>query len=65
MFDAIKPKGVNLDILLSVNHKIATDRLLVKLLFFVMFARREGKDKLERFIPHLAPTSLPRGYPLP
>jgi len=64
MFDAIKPKGVNLDILLSVNHKIATDRLLVKLLFFVMFARREGKDKLERFIPHLGSHFFAEGISL-
>ncbi|CCH48712.1 hypothetical protein [Pseudodesulfovibrio piezophilus] len=53
MFDAIKPKGVNMNILLSVNHKLMADRLLVKLLFFVMYSRREGKQSLERFLPHL------------
>ncbi len=52
MFAAIKPQGVNLDILLSVDHKITADRLLVKLLFFVMYARREGKQNLDRFLPH-------------
>lgn len=53
MFDAIKPKGVNLDILLSVDHKLMADRLLVKLLFFVMYSRRESKQNLEQFLPHL------------
>ncbi|QJB58337.1 hypothetical protein HFN16_02050 [Pseudodesulfovibrio sp. zrk46] len=52
MFDAIKPKGVKLDILLSVDHKIQVDRLLVKLLFFSMYARREGKQTLEKFLPY-------------
>jgi len=64
MFDAIKPRGVNLDILLSVDHKLMADRLLVKLLFFVMFARRESKQNLERFIPHLGSRFFSEGVSL-
>jgi hypothetical protein len=64
MFDAIKPKGVDLDILLSVDHKIQVDRLLVKLLFFSMYARREGKQNLERFIPHMGSRFFSEGVSL-
>ncbi len=64
MFDAIRPAGVDLTTLLSVNHKFKSDRLLVKLLFFVMFARREGKEGLERFIPHLGSRFFSEGVSL-
>ena len=64
MFDAIKPRGVDLDILLSVDHKIKADRLLVKLLFFVMYARREGRQNLDRFIPHLGSRFFSEGISL-
>lgn len=64
MFDAIKPKGVDLNILLSVDHKLQSDRLLVKLLFFVMFARREGKQNLDRFIPHVGSRFFAEGIAL-
>lgn len=64
MFDAIKPKGVDLDLLLSVNHKFRADRLLVKLLFFAMYARREGRQNLERFIPHLGSRFFSEGVSL-
>lgn len=64
MFDALKPKGVDLHILLSVDHKLKADRLLVKLLFFVMFARREGKQNLDRFIPYLGSRFFSEGVSL-
>ncbi len=64
MFDAIKPKGVDMDTLLSVNHKLMADRLLVKLLFFVMFARRESKQGLERFMPHMGSRFFSEGISL-
>lgn len=64
MFDAIKPKGVDLSVLLSVNHKLQADRLLVKLLFFVMYARREGRQNLDRFIPHLGSRFFSEGVSL-
>lgn len=53
MFSAIQPKGVDLKTLLRVDHKVQPDRLLVKLLFFVMYSRREGRQNLERFMPYL------------
>jgi len=64
MFKAIKPKGVDLHTLLSVNHKFKADRLLVKLLFFVMYARREGKENLDRFIPYLGSRFFSEGVSL-
>jgi len=64
MFDAIKPQGVDLDTLLSVDHKLVPDRLLVKLLFFVMYARREGKQNLDRFIPHMGSRFFSEGVSL-
>jgi len=64
MFDAIRPAGVDLNTLLSVDHKLQADRLLVKLLFFVMFARREGKESLGKFIPHLGSRFFSEGVSL-
>ncbi|EGB16221.1 hypothetical protein DND132_3018 [Pseudodesulfovibrio mercurii] len=64
MFDALKPRGVDMDILLSVDHKLKADRLLVKLLFFVMYARREGRQNLDRFIPHLGSRFFSEGVSL-
>ncbi|HKI81245.1 MAG TPA: hypothetical protein VKA04_06325 [Pseudodesulfovibrio sp.] len=64
MFDALKPQGVDMDILLSVDHKLKADRLLVKLLFFVMYARREGRQNLDRFIPHLGSRFFSEGVSL-
>ena len=64
MFDAIKPKGVKLESLLSVDHKLMADRLMVKLLFFVMFARREGKQNLERFLPYTGSRFFTEGVSL-
>lgn len=64
MFDAIKPRGVDLDTLLSVDHKLKPDRLLVKLLFYVMYARRESRQGLERFMPHLGSPFFAEGISL-
>lgn len=64
MFDAIKPKGSDLPVLLGVGHKLKADRLLVKLLFFVMYARREGKQGLERFLPHMGSHFFSEGVSL-
>lgn len=64
MFSAIQPKGVDLTTLLSVDHKVQPDRLLVKLLFFVMFARREGVQSLERFMPYLGSRFFSEGISL-
>lgn len=64
MFDAIKPAGVDLGTLLSVDHKLQADRLLVKLLFYVMYARREGRENLERFIPHMGSRFFSEGVSL-
>lgn len=64
MFSAIQPKGVDLGTLLSVDHKVQADRLLVKLLFFVMFARREGAHNLDRFLPYLGSRFFSEGVSL-
>ncbi len=47
---AVKTEGSDLPSLLAVDHKFPADRLLVKLLFYVVHARREGKQALEPFI---------------
>lgn len=39
--------------LLSVDHKLQPDRLLVKLVFYGMYVRREGTKALGDFLPHL------------
>lgn len=64
MFQAIQPRGVDFDILLSVDHKLQADRLLVKLLFFSMYARREGRESLEKFLPHFGSHFFSEGISL-
>jgi hypothetical protein len=39
--------------LLPVDHKMQLDRLLVKLLFYCMYVRREGATSLGTFLPYL------------
>lgn len=50
LVDAVKQRGADLTTLLGVDHKLRFDRLVVKLLFFAIYARREDKSSLERFL---------------
>ncbi|GAB7022012.1 hypothetical protein [Salidesulfovibrio brasiliensis] len=52
LVSAVNEKGADLATLLAVDHKLRFDRLVVKLLFFAIYARREGKAGLERFLRH-------------
>lgn len=59
MADALADPATDRATLLEVDHKMPPDRLLVKLLFFVIHARREGKQALADFLddvgePHFA-----------
>ena len=51
MLEAIRQDDCDLVTLLKVDHKLPFDRLVVKLLFYAMYARREGRSSLERFLP--------------
>lgn len=42
----------DLPTLLAVDHKLAPDRLLVKLLFYALHARQHKRLGLERYLPH-------------
>jgi len=64
MFSAIQPQGVDLRTLLSVDHKVQSDRLIVKLLFFVMYSRREGRQNLDRFLPYFGSRLFSEGISL-
>ncbi len=48
---AIKEPGADLHTLLAVDHKMPFDRLVVKLLFYVIYARRD-KRRLEKLLPY-------------
>lgn len=51
--DGIGDPESDREVLLEVDHKLQTDRLLVKLLFHIMVSRKEGKQALEQFLPHI------------
>jgi flagellar motor component MotA len=51
--DGLKSQDSNQEVLLEIDHKLQNDRLLVKLLFHVITARREGKQTLEKFLPYI------------
>lgn len=50
MADALTDPATDKATLLDVDHKMEPDRLLVKLMFFVIHARHKGKAELEPFL---------------
>lgn len=50
MGEALADPATDRATLLEVDHKMAPDRLVVKLLFYVIHARHEGKQELESFL---------------
>ncbi|MDD4952839.1 MAG: hypothetical protein PHV85_09845 [Desulfovibrionaceae bacterium] len=64
MIEGLKQGGADLPTLLSVDHKLACDRLMVKLLFYVITARREGCQALARFTPHVRSPYFAEGLSL-
>jgi hypothetical protein len=57
-------KDANLPMLLCVDHKQKDDRLAVKLLFYALAARRNGKQALNEYLPHLRPGYFAEGLSL-
>ncbi|MCM0753875.1 hypothetical protein M7784_01240 [Desulfovibrio aminophilus] len=64
VFTAIKEKSADLPTLLDVNHKQTHDRLVVKLLFYVIHARREGRQSLAPFIQFIRSPYFAEGLSL-
>jgi hypothetical protein len=50
--------------LLALHHKMPVDRLVVKLLFYTMWGRREGKDALRPFLPTIRSRLFAEGVKL-
>lgn len=57
LMSAAGEKNADLPALLRADHKQKDDRLAVKLLFYALAARRNGKQSLNEYLPH-----LPEGY---
>ncbi|HBE94996.1 MAG TPA: hypothetical protein DDW80_06090 [Desulfovibrio sp.] len=64
VFAAIKDTSADLPTLLDVSHKHSHDRLVVKLLFYVIHARREGKQSLAPFIQFIRSPYFAEGLSL-
>lgn len=57
-------KGADLDVLLGVDHKQQSDRLMIKLLFYVIYARREGAQALEPYLDRVGSPYFAEGLSL-
>ncbi|SNS09624.1 hypothetical protein SAMN04488503_2709 [Humidesulfovibrio mexicanus] len=57
-------KDADLRVLLSADHKQKDDRLVVKLLFYALAARRNGRQSLHEHLPHLRPGPFADGLSL-
>ena len=53
LLTTVAQKGADLPTLLGVDHKLKEDRLVVKLLFYAISTRRNGKQSLNECLPHL------------
>jgi hypothetical protein len=53
LMNTVSQKDADLPTLLCVDHKQKDDRLVVKLLFYAIMARRSGRQSLHEHIPHL------------
>jgi len=60
----VAQKDADLPVLLGVDHKQKDDRLAVKLLFYALAARRNGKQSLHEYLPHLQPGLFAEGLSL-
>lgn len=64
LMSTLGEKDASLPVLLSVDHKQKDDRLAVKLLFYALAARRNGKQALHEYLPHLKPSIFAEGLSL-
>lgn len=53
LLTTVVQKDADLPTLLGVDHKLKEDRLVVKLLFYAISTRRNGKQSLNECLPHL------------
>jgi len=53
LLTTVVQKDADLPTLLGVDHKLKDDRLVVKLLFYAISTRRNGKQSLNEYLPHL------------
>jgi len=61
---SVRDKDGDLATMLAVDHKMPPDRLLVKLLFYAMHARRHKRLGLERFLPYARTSFFAEGLSL-
>ncbi len=64
LMSAAGEKNADLPALLRVDHKQKDDRLAMKLLFYALAARRNGKQSLNEYLPHLPAGSFAEGLSL-
>jgi len=64
LMSTVGEKDASLPVLLGVDHKQKDDRLAVKLLFYALAARRNGKQALHEYLPHLKPGVFAEGLSL-
>ncbi len=53
MNEALEDPASHRKILLEIDHKMSADRLMVKLIFYIIYARRSGKQALDIFFNEL------------
>jgi hypothetical protein len=64
LMSTVAEKEADLPVLLCVDHKQKDDRLAVKLLFYALAARRNGRQSLHEYLPHLGSTPFAEGLSL-
>ena len=64
LMSTVGEKDADLPVLLAVDHKQKDDRLAVKMLFYALAARRNGKQTLNEYLPHLKPGYFADGLSL-
>jgi len=61
LMSTVAQKDADLPVLLCVDHKQKDDRLAVKLLFYALAGRRNGRQSLHEYLPHLRPGPFAEG----
>jgi len=64
LMSTVAEKDADLPVLLAVDHKQKDDRLAVKLLFYALAGRRNGRQSLHEYLPHLGSTPFAEGLSL-
>jgi len=64
LMSTVGEKDADLPVLLCVDHKQKDDRLAIKMLFYALSARRNGKQTLNEYLPHLRPGYFTEGLSL-